>query len=126
MALTPPSSAETLSHAGGAIRVWTGGRARADGDPDNFVCYFFCSPGISREGFYTNPSLADLLMNAQKLTDHAKRAELYRKAEQIIHDEVVRVFIANNQPPIPLQRRVRGYVPNPTAVEYFNTVSFGQ
>ncbi len=71
-------------------------------------------------------ALADLLMNAQKITDHAKRAELYRKAEQIIHDEVVRVFIANNQPPIPLQRRVRGYVPNPTAVEYFNTVSFGQ
>jgi peptide/nickel transport system substrate-binding protein len=101
---------------------WTGD----NGDPDNFVCYFFCAPGISREGFYANQALADLLLQAQVLTDHAKRADLYRKAEQVIHDEVVRVFIANNQPPIPLQKRVRGYVPNPTAVEYFNTVSFGQ
>ncbi len=101
---------------------WTGD----NGDPDNFVCYFFCSPGISREGFYANQSLADLLMNAQKLTDHAKRAALYQQAEQIIHDDVVRIFIAHNQPPIPLQKRVHGYVPNPTAVEYFNTVSFGQ
>jgi len=101
---------------------WTGD----NGDPDNFVCYFFCSPGISREGFYANQALADLLMNAQQLTDHPKRAALYRKAEQLIHDDVVRIFIAHNQPPIPFQRRVRGYVPNPTAVEYFNTVSFGQ
>ena len=101
---------------------WTGD----NGDPDNFVCYFFCAPGISREGFYANQALADLLLRAQVVTDHSKRAELYREAEQVIHDEVVRVFIANNQPPIPLQKRVRGYVPNPTAVEYFNTVSFGQ
>ncbi|HWT77242.1 MAG TPA: ABC transporter substrate-binding protein [Candidatus Methylomirabilis sp.] len=101
---------------------WTGD----NGDPDNFVCYFFCSPGISREGFYANQPLADLLLQAQVLTDHAKRAELYRKAEQMIHDDAARIFIANNQPPIPLQKKVKGYVANPTAVEYFNSVYFGQ
>ena len=99
---------------------WTGD----NGDPDNFVCYFFCSPGASREGFYANQQLAEILLQAQKLTDQAKRAEMYRQAEQMIHDDVVRLFIANNQPPLPFQKRVKGYVPNPTNTEYFNTVYF--
>jgi peptide/nickel transport system substrate-binding protein len=99
---------------------WTGD----NGDPDNFVCYFFCSPGASREGFYTNQALTDVLLQAQKLTDQGKRAELYRKAEQMIHDDVSRVFIANNQPPLPFQKKVKGYVPNPTNSEFFNTVYF--
>jgi len=97
---------------------WTGD----NGDPDNFVCYFFCSPGASREGFYTNQPLTDLLLQAQKLTDQKKRAELYRKAEQMIHDDVSRIFIANNQPPLPFRKNVKGYVPNPTNSEFFNTV----
>jgi peptide/nickel transport system substrate-binding protein len=97
---------------------WTGD----NGDPDNFVCYFFCSPGASREGFYTNQPLTDLLLQAQKMTDQKKRAELYRKAEQMIHDDVSRIFIANNQPPLPFRKKVKGYVPNPTNTEYFNTV----
>ncbi|HEX7551240.1 MAG TPA: ABC transporter substrate-binding protein [Candidatus Methylomirabilis sp.] len=97
---------------------WTGD----NGDPDNFVCYFFCSPGASREGFYTNQPLTDLLLQAQKMTDQKKRAELYRKAEQMIHDDVSRIFIANNQPPLPFRKNVKGYVPNPTNSEFFNTV----
>jgi peptide/nickel transport system substrate-binding protein len=98
---------------------WTGD----NGDPDNFVCYFFCSPGASREGFYSNQQLTDVLMEAQKLTDQPKRAALYRKAEQMIHDDVARIFIANNQPPLPFAKKVKGYVANPTNSEFFNTVS---
>ena len=98
---------------------WTGD----NGDPDNFVCYFFCSPGASREGFYANQQLTDVLMEAQKLTDQPKRAALYRKEEQMIHDDVARIFIANNQPPLPFSKKVKGYVPNPTNSEFYNTVS---
>jgi peptide/nickel transport system substrate-binding protein len=98
---------------------WTGD----NGDPDNFVCYFFCQPGASTEAFYSNPALAEVLLQAQKLTDQKKRAELYRKAEQMIHDDVARLFIAHNQPPLPFRKNVKGYVPNPTGSEYFNTVS---
>ena len=61
--------------------------------------------------------------SAQKLTDQPKRAALYRKAEQMIHDDVARIFIANNQPPLPFSKKVKGYVPNPTNSEFFNTVS---
>ena len=97
---------------------WTGD----NGDPDNFVCYFFCEPGVSREGFYANPTLAEVLLQAQKQTQQSKRAELYRKAEQMIHDDTARIFIANNQPPLPFSKKVKGYVANPTNTEYFNTV----
>ena len=97
---------------------WTGD----NGDPDNFVCYFFCNPGASREGFYSNKALAEVLLQGQKLTDQEKRAALYRKAEQMIHDEAARIFIAHNQPPLPFSKKVKGYVANPTNTEYFNTV----
>ena len=59
-------------------------------------------PGASREGFYTNQPLTDLLLQAQKMTDQKKRAELYREAEQMIHDDVSRIFIATQ-----LSRRCR-------------------
>jgi peptide/nickel transport system substrate-binding protein len=98
---------------------WTGD----NGDPDNFLCYFFCNPGASREGFYANKALADVLLQAQKLVDQRRRAELYRQAEQMIHDDVARVFIANNQPPLAFAKKVQGYVTNPTGQEFFNTVS---
>ena len=98
---------------------WTGD----NGDPDNFVCYFFCAPGASREGFYSNLQLTEVLLEAQRLTDQSKRAALYRKAEQMIHDDVARIFIANNQPPLPFSKKVKGYVPNPTNSEFYNTVS---
>ncbi|HTU02684.1 MAG TPA: ABC transporter substrate-binding protein [Candidatus Sulfotelmatobacter sp.] len=99
---------------------WTGD----NGDPDNFVCYFFCAYGEPRMGYYANRELTDILLQAQKMTDQGKRAELYRKAEQMIHDDVARLFIAHNQPPLPFQKKVKGYVPNPTNTEYFNTVYF--
>ncbi len=101
---------------------WTGD----NGDPDNFVCFFFCKPGDSPEGFYSNPKLAEVLLTAQKMTDQKRRAELYRQAEQMIHDDVARIFIANNQPPLAFLKKVRGYVANPTNTEYFNTVNFQQ
>jgi peptide/nickel transport system substrate-binding protein len=97
---------------------WTGD----NGDPDNFVCYFFCTPGASREGFYSNKPLADLLLRAATLPTQAERAKLYQQAEQMIHDDVARIFIANATPPLAFLKKVKGYVPNPTGTEFFNTV----
>jgi len=97
---------------------WTGD----NGDPDNFLCYFFCQPGSSREAFYSNKVLADLLLRAATLTTQGERARLYRQAEQMIHDDAPRLFIANNQPPIALSKKVKGFVPNPTGNEYFNSL----
>ncbi len=101
---------------------WTGD----NGDPDNFVCYFFCLDAKDQpranEGFFPEKDISDVLKKAATLTKQEERAPLYRQAEQMIHDKVSRVFIANNQPPLAFLANVDGYVPNPTGTEFFNTV----
>jgi len=101
---------------------WTGD----NGDPDNFVCYFFCMDAkdtpITREGFVADKELSDLLKKAAVTVKQSERAPMYQKAEQIIHDKVLRIFIANNQPPLAFLANVDGYIPNPTGTEFFNTV----
>ena len=61
-------------------------------DPSNFLDTRFHSRSISEEGslnasFYSNPALDTLLDSARAERDPAKRAELYRRAERIVHDE---------------------------------------
>jgi peptide/nickel transport system substrate-binding protein len=97
---------------------WTGD----NGDPDNFVCFFFCPTNVPREGYYNNLPLSDLLKRAATLSTQTERAKLYRQAEQMIHDDVARLFIANAEPPLAFSKKVKGYVANPTATEFFNTV----
>jgi hypothetical protein len=58
---------------------WTGD----NGDPDNFLCYFFCPDKPSREGFHSNPPLSDVLKRASTLTSQTDRAKLYRQAERV-------------------------------------------
>ena len=101
---------------------WTGD----NGDPDNFVCYFFCLDAKetpkATEGFFADKEISDILKKAAILVKQEERAPLYRQAEQMIHDKVVRIFLANNQPPLAFLATVDGYVPNPTGTEFFNTI----
>lgn len=105
---------------------WTGD----NGDPDNFVCYFFCMDAkdtpIMREGFVADKEVSDLLKKGASTIKQADRAPMYQKAEQLIHDKVLRVFIGNNQPPLAFSKKVSGYIPNPTGTEFFNTVSIAK
>ena len=66
--------------------------------------------------------LSDLLKKAASTVDKAERTKMYQQAEQMIHDKILRIFVANNQPPLALGANVDGYIPNPTGTEYFNTV----
>ncbi len=101
---------------------WTGD----NGDPDNFTCYFLCldsknSPKVT-EGFWQETAVSDVLKKAAILTKQADRVPLYQQAEQMLFDGALRIFIANNQPPLAFVAGVSGYVPNPTGTELFNTV----
>jgi len=102
---------------------WTGD----NGDPDNFLCYFYCMDAkdtpIQREGFMGDKEVSDLLKKAASTVKQADRAPMYQKAEQLIHDKVLRLFIGNNTPPLPMSKKVSGYIPNPTGTEFFNTVA---
>jgi len=94
-----------------------------NGDPDNFLGYFYANQPVAREGYYFNPEVRELLLQGRALTDQAEREQIYWQVEQIMHDEVARLYIAHNPVPLAFSSRVSGYVPNPLATEHFKLVS---
>jgi peptide/nickel transport system substrate-binding protein len=53
------------------------------------------SKGGFNSGYYSNPEVDKLLDEARTSTDQAKRAELYKKMQVIVHDDAPWVFVAN-------------------------------
>lgn len=53
-------------------------------DPDNFLFKLFHSQSPRNYSFYTNPEVDRALLQARGATDQQQRAELYRRAEQLI------------------------------------------
>ncbi|MGB9775045.1 MAG: ABC transporter substrate-binding protein [Anaerolineae bacterium] len=101
-----------------------------NGDPDNFLNYFF--GGLSREdevkqpdkreGWYANQEVAVLLYKALVNPNQAEREALYKQAEQLLHDDVARIWIAHNQTPLIFSKKVSGYVPQPVGADYYEWV----
>ncbi len=100
---------------------WTGD----NGDPDNFLGYFFAQVDASKpaEGYYYNPELASVLQEARTLPDQADRAPLYQQAEEILYNDTGRLFIAHTGVPLAFSSRVSGYVTNPLGTELYKYVS---
>jgi peptide/nickel transport system substrate-binding protein len=100
---------------------WTGD----NGDPDNFLGYFFADVDTPKpaEGFYQNIELAELLQTARALTSQDEREPLYQQADQIIYDETGRIFIAHTGVPLAFRSCISGYVTNPLATELYKTVT---
>jgi ABC-type transport system substrate-binding protein len=105
-----------------------------NGDPDNFLNYFFGFSGDDkvgddpsqwvkspeqREGWIANTEVAYLLYQASIIPDQAEREEMYKQAEQILHDEVARLWIAHNNTPLIFSSAVSGYVPQPVGADYY-------
>jgi peptide/nickel transport system substrate-binding protein len=99
-----------------------------NGDPDNFTGYFFGSgqEPIKREGWYQNAALADLLYTALVTPDRAAREALYKQAEQMMHDDVARIWLGNNNTPLIFSKAVKGYGPQPVGADYFEFIEFVQ
>jgi peptide/nickel transport system substrate-binding protein/oligopeptide transport system substrate-binding protein len=57
-------------------------------DPDNFLFKLFHSQSPRNLTGYSNPAVDDLLFQARRERDPLKRMEIYRRAEQIVVDEV--------------------------------------
>jgi peptide/nickel transport system substrate-binding protein len=51
--------------------------------------------GGFNSGYYSNPEVDALLEEAQTATDQARRAELYKEMQRIVHDDAPWVFVAN-------------------------------
>ncbi len=108
-----------------------------NGDPDNFLNYFFGFAGAdkvgddpstwvkspeAREGWYANTEIAYLLYQAAINPDQAAREAMYQEVEALLHEDVARIWVAHNNTPLVFSSTVSGYVPQPVGADYFEGV----
>jgi peptide/nickel transport system substrate-binding protein len=101
-----------------------------NGDPDNFHNFFFgglssadeVKEADAREGWYANQEVASLLYEAAINPDQAERSALYEQVEQLLYDDVARIWIAHNNTPLIFSSTVSGYVTQPVGADYFEFV----
>jgi peptide/nickel transport system substrate-binding protein len=90
-----------------------------NGDPDNYLCVFFCGGdgawNSDADGTAMPPSdaLNELLREAATISDQAARQSMYEEANQMVHDEVLAVPLVHRTPPLGFSAAVSGYVSSP-------------
>ncbi len=97
---------------------WTGD----NGDPDNFM-YVLLDKDNAVKGsagnvsFYKSDELHEVLIAAQQEINKDKRAELYKEAQEIIHNDAPWAPLVHSTPPIAARKEVKNYIPHPTGGE---------
>jgi len=93
------------------LQGWTGD----NGDPDNFL-YALWDKNTSNNN-YKSEELHEVLVEAQQITDRDKRIELYKEAQEIIHEDIPAIWLVHSTPPIAAKTSVNNYIPSPTTGE---------
>jgi peptide/nickel transport system substrate-binding protein len=91
---------------------WTGD----NGDPDNFLAVLFdglASPAVRTQ--WKNEAYHQLMLDGKQTIDQAKRAEIYKKAQQLIHDELPVICVAHSTVISPVLKNVKNFKLHPTA-----------
>jgi peptide/nickel transport system substrate-binding protein len=66
-----------------------------------------------------------MLDDAETEADRAARIEQYKKANQLIMEQLPAVPYAHTKPALAFRQDVEGFVPSPTTNEVFNTTTIG-
>ena len=104
-----------------ALMGWT----TATGDPDNFFGPLFsCTSanGGSNSSKWCYKPFDTVITQARAEQDHEKRIELYRQAQQIMHDQAPAVMIAHSTIFEPVRKEVSGYQVDPFGKHIFYQV----
>ena len=91
---------------------WTGD----NGDPDNFLAVLF--DGLASSSIRTqwkNEQYHEYMIQGKQTVDQEKRAEIYKKALQLIYDECPVISIAHSTVIWPTQNKVQNFKLHPTA-----------
>lgn len=90
-------------------------------DPD--ISNLFLSPEYKPTGNfsgYANPDLDKVLLDSINTADRAKRKEALLKAQDIVADDEVELFLAWLTNHTAINKRVQGYRPAPAYIEFWN------
>ncbi|MFC0190329.1 ABC transporter substrate-binding protein [Fictibacillus aquaticus] len=100
---------------------WTGD----NGDADNFLYTLLDKDTIGSNNYsrYKNEEVHKLLIEAQQLSNEDERNELYKKAQEIIHEDAPWVPLVHSKPQLVGASSVKGFVPHPTGSQSFVDVS---
>ncbi len=79
-------------------------------DPQSIGLFASCDGWISR---YCNPEVTELLTAAQGTLDQEERAELYRRAARLLHDDPPAIYLWTATQIYGLNPRVSGFRPSP-------------
>lgn len=104
-----------------ALMGWT----TATGDPDNFFGPLYsCTSanGGSNSSKWCYQPFDKLIMKARAESNHQKRVELYKEAQQIMHDQMPAVMIAHSTIFEPVRKEVTGYEIDPFGKHIFYQV----
>lgn len=101
---------------------WTGD----NGDADNFLYTLLDKDSIGSNNYsqYSSDELHDVLIQAQTESEPSKRNELYKKAQEIIHDDAPWVPLVHSTPLLAAGKDVVNYLPHPTGSEALTKVEF--
>jgi len=102
---------------------WTGD----NGDPDNFMNVLYganqCTIGTAGNvAFYNNTQVQNLLSQALQTYNTNQRAQLYKEAQVIIHQDAPFVYLAHANQNLVFTKNIQGFVLNPTARYFFYPV----
>ena len=88
-------------------------------DPDLslYPLFFSKNTPLPNRSNYANPDVDQLLLQARQVADRGKRAELYRKAQQIIVDDAPWVFVDHEQQVIATRASVKGFKLHPSGFD---------
>jgi peptide/nickel transport system substrate-binding protein len=109
-----------------ALAGWSGD----NGDPDNFMYPLLDQDSAKRPNalnysFWRDDAYHQLMLQGQATSDVADRAQIYQRANAMVHDQVPCIPIVHVTVPIALRTSIAGYVPNPDtsiAFEYMRPV----
>ncbi len=99
---------------------WTGD----NGDADNFLYVLLDEDNIGSNNYtyFKNDAMHDLFIEAQTEVDEDKRIELYKEAQEIIHDEAPWVPLAHSIPLLGGSKDLTGFLPHPTGSDLLSTI----
>ncbi|WP_438318337.1 ABC transporter substrate-binding protein [Candidatus Caldatribacterium sp. SIUC1] len=98
-----------------------------NGDPDNFLYVLLDKDNAivgsaGNVAFYRNDELHEILIKAQQTYDQKEREALYRKAQEIIHNDAPWVPLAHAKLQMVFRKNVKGFVLHPLDRKYFQSV----
>ncbi len=70
--------------------------------------------GGFNSGYYSNPEVDQILEQARVSTDQTERAELYKRMQEIVHEDAPWVFVANWEQNAVASDRVGGFQLEPS------------